>query len=510
METHNTASAVIPNGNEARVDMKTEGIYDIDDFFAARADHRLAQPEDANTTLPVNKPIALGARSSKYTIALHEKYQSLRIAQPNFTFWGSSDFGWEGEVSVPGLDDSLQGIRDGKRYASKQEAKERVSEQALEILTHLEASGQFNKAATTQTRTFRYSAALHEKHQKLGISKPFFTYSGSVDLGWSAEVSFPGLGAIPPVQHDGRYPSKQLAKEALSERALEALERAEQQGELAAKSTGVGGRGGVSGPNYLGQLLEFQRAIGGPVPTYSDYAVGNRFTCLVKIDSHGRLPESFGDLNILHSSKKIARQEAARHAVEYFRAQGLWPDSFTNAGGIKKKQKPRLDPPELLSPTASPQVSGQASVASSTPDASHAQQAARLAVILSLPTPEWRYTPSSIDRDFYTVQCFFNGAGPHQGPVGEVRNVFGKKKAKEECARLTLEYLREVHAHRLAYGQEMLKDISGVSDAVEGAFGKPTEGEKVAIAAAKQFIKEMEGDSDEEVEFEDAVEDLRA
>ncbi|KAH7086358.1 hypothetical protein FB567DRAFT_471912 [Paraphoma chrysanthemicola] len=504
MDTRNTTPGFILTGNKAGEDMNSEGIYDIDDFFAARADHQSPQPEDTNTTLPVNKPIALGARSSKYTIALHEKYQSLRIAQPKFTFRGSSDFGWEGEVSVPGLDDRLQGIRDGKRYTSKQEAKERLSEKALEILTRLEASGQFKKAAASQSRGPGYSAALHEKHQKLGISKPLFTYSGGVDLGWSAEVSFPGLDAVSPLQLDGRYLSKQLAKEALSERALEALERAEQQGELGAK------RGDGSGPNHSGQLLEFQRAIGGPVPTYSEYAVGNRFTCLVKIDRDGRLPESFGDLKILHSSKKFARQEAARHAVEYFRAQGLWPDSFTSVGGIKKKQRPRLDPPELLSPTASPHVGGQASVASSTLETSYAQQAARLAVILSLPTPEWRYQPSSIDREFYTVQCFFNGAGPHQGPVGEVRNVFGKKKAKEECARLTLDYLREVHAHRLASGQEMLKDISGATDFVEGALGKPTDEDKVDISDKEQLLKDMEGDGDEEEQFEDAVEDLKA
>jgi hypothetical protein len=259
-------------------------------------------------------------------------------------------------------------------------------------------------------------------------------------------------------------------------------------------------------------LVEFQRAIRGPAPTYADYAVGNRFTCIVNIDSDGSLSESFGDLKSLHMSKKAARQDAARHAVEHFKAQGHWPEDFSDVGGIRKKQKAQLHQPELVSSTSVSADSRHSSIASSTPGTSYAQQVARLAVILSLPTPEWRYTPSLLDRDFYTVQCFFNGAGPHQGPVGEVRNVFGKKKAKEECARLTLDYLREVHAHRMAYGQKMMEDISGGESLVEGACGKPAEGEKEALklAATSQFVKDMGGESEGEMEFEDAMEELNA
>jgi hypothetical protein len=68
---------------------------------------------NANTPTPGGGPIAISARSSKYTIALHDKYQGLGIPQPTFTFEGSSDRGWNGQVSFPGLDvEELQGIKD--------------------------------------------------------------------------------------------------------------------------------------------------------------------------------------------------------------------------------------------------------------------------------------------------------------------------------------------------------------------------------------------------------------
>jgi hypothetical protein len=203
--------------------------------------------------------------------------------------------------------------------------------------------------------------------------------------------------------------------------------------------------------------------------------------------------------------------------VEYFKAKGRWPKNSSDVGGIKKKVKLQSDVPELISFTtiATPPSNDnqQASATVSSPGSrSYASQVARLAVILSLPTPEWRYTPSPFDRDFLTVQCFFNSssAGPHQGPIGEVRNVFGKKKAKEECARLTLEYLKEVHAHRLACGQTIMDSISGREAVVEGALGKASEEENEAMEARRQFVTEMGNESDEETGFEDALEDLES
>jgi hypothetical protein len=250
----------------------------------------------------------------------------------------------------------------------------------------------------------------------------------------------------------------------------------------------------------LTQHTEFQCATGAPQPTYHHYTSNGtpmRFACLVEIDGH---PSPFGSLESLHSSKKAARQEAARYTVESFKSQGLWPDDFSSVGGIKKK--PNLQPSPLTELTARKPSTTSAQSASE----SFAQQVARLAIMLSLGTPEWRYTPSTMDKDFHTVQCFFNGGGMHKGPIGEVRNVFGKKKAKEECARLTLEYLGQVREHRVAYGQRMMEGISGGEGLIDAAAAKPSEGEEEAMAAMRRVVKDMGGDSDEEMEFEDAVE----
>jgi hypothetical protein len=156
-----------------------------------------------------------------------------------------------------------------------------------------------------------------------------------------------------------------------------------------------------------------------------------------------------------------------------------------------------------------------ASTPAASPNASsYAQQVASLAVILALPTPEWSYTPHPSDPNFHTVSCFFRGAGPHERPIGEVRNVYGKKKAKEECARLTLEYLKEVREKRVAYGAEMMRGIAGAEGVLAAAAGKPVEGEgknvrEDAVARMKferDMDMEMGEDSEDDEVFADAME----
>ena len=79
---------------------------------------------------------------------------------------------------------------------------------------------------------------------------------------------------------------------------------------------------------------------------------------------------------------------------------------------------------------------------------------------------------------FHTVSCYFKDSGPHQGPLGEVRNVFGKKKAKEECARLVVQYLQDVKETRLEYARSMMAGIKGDTHAVTNrAVGKQAESE---------------------------------
>jgi hypothetical protein len=112
-------------------------------------------------------------------------------------------------------------------------------------------------------RTSMYTVALYHRNQKIGAPQPLFTYAGSSDSGWTAKVSFPGLDVqeIQELQNEGRYSSKQEAKEALSKIALETLEIAAKEGkpEKFSKSKGPVQEELVkkSEPslNYIGQLL---------------------------------------------------------------------------------------------------------------------------------------------------------------------------------------------------------------------------------------------------------------
>ncbi|EUC45811.1 hypothetical protein COCMIDRAFT_36514 [Bipolaris oryzae ATCC 44560] len=398
------------------------GILSMDDFMKQNQDEHQAQREARYATAgpPTRKPktsenatpltpVAVGARSSKHTILLHEKYQALGIPQPLFTYEGSSSSSWAARVSFPGLEnvEELQGLSGDKGCNSKQEAKEALSEKALAVLEEMERQGRVKKV---------------EKNRKKSVG-------GQLEQQQS-------LGEKEPVE------------------------------------------------NYVGKLLEYQRATSGPQPTYNDYQSGTQFACLLTLEGH---PHPFGTLTSLFSSKKAARQDAARHAVEHFKALGTWPQD-TPIGGIKKKKKAQQPFPPPSSSSSPPSSSSVLSpiqppfpnqtptvIAIGTGTTSFAQRVATLAATLALPTPEWKYVSHPSDPNFHSVACFFRGAGPHEGPIGEVRNVFGKKKAKEECARLTLEYLLDVREKRRAYGARMMAGVeSGESedefvDAEEGS-----------------------------------------
>ena len=118
---------------------------------------------DNNTTVPTPlTPVAVGARSSKYTILLHEKYQALGIPQPDFAYSGGSLEGWSVSVSFPGLEgaEELQGLSGERRFNSKQEAKEAVSEKALAVLEELERVGRVKGDRKSRKKSVGGNAAM--------------------------------------------------------------------------------------------------------------------------------------------------------------------------------------------------------------------------------------------------------------------------------------------------------------------------------------------------------------
>ncbi|KAF1355963.1 hypothetical protein EJ07DRAFT_130073 [Lizonia empirigonia] len=428
--TQHTTPAPAHAGGDATIAAPLEGVFSLDDFLAthpaahdahtAAHDAHTAAHEAANAPLGKKsitvsnlspfQPIAVGARSSRDTILLHEKCQALAIPQPVFTIGPSGATRWTVEVNFPGLvnAEELQSLKENGCFSSKQEAKEAASKTALAILEELEQAGR---------------------------------------------ITNPGRAKKPKGEPGYQQP----------------IEREE------------------PGENYVGQLLEFQRSISAPQPTYTDYQIGIRWACLMEIEGH---PAPFSSLDSQFNSKKAARQHAAGCAVTYFKAQGLWPSTYTDGGGIKKRKSApsHTDPssPSTPQPSTTPSPSGSSSAT---------QQVAALAATLNLGTPEWRFSHADpAAPELHTVGCYFRDGGAHEGPLGEVRNVFGKKRAKEECARLTLEYLTRLREDREEMARSMMAGFGGLTGVPRAAVGEGVGGQGDV------------GSEDEEVDvFEDAM-----
>jgi hypothetical protein len=271
-----TATTLSPMDDDAVSGTKLQGICSMDEFMAdfnagnaprksAPAVKQRPSKKIKVAPQPGQGLVAVGARTSKHTVALHEKCQALGLPVPSFDYSGGSEHGWTGTVSFPGLDVSaLQGIKIEKIYPSKQEVKEALSERALPILTRLVDEGVVTKTtAETRSKSSKYKVALHDKHQKLGLPQPFFECMGSTEQGWIATLRFAGVEAFEDTTLKTSYPtrSKQEATEEVSKMAYELVEGAERDGKFTSYAK-VKGPAQIQtqekkgpGPNYTGQLL---------------------------------------------------------------------------------------------------------------------------------------------------------------------------------------------------------------------------------------------------------------
>jgi hypothetical protein len=114
-------------------------------------------------------------------------------------------------------------------------------------------------------RSSQHTVKLHDLHQKLAIPRPVFTYTGDSVTKFAVEVNFPGLVDAEELQglkEEGRFNSKQEAKEASSKSALAILERLVEEGRItkAKKPKGEPTQQQPKekeelGENFVGQLL---------------------------------------------------------------------------------------------------------------------------------------------------------------------------------------------------------------------------------------------------------------
>jgi hypothetical protein len=120
-------------------------------------------------------------------------------------------------------------------------------------------------------KSSKHTILLNDMHQALCLPQPHFTFGGSGDSGWTAEVSFVGLDIdeLQHIQEPGHFGSKQEAKEATSRRALSILDALQDEGRIKPPVKGKKKMSQIEGDsvqqhlkqdqqpveNYIGQLL---------------------------------------------------------------------------------------------------------------------------------------------------------------------------------------------------------------------------------------------------------------
>ncbi|MCJ1468621.1 hypothetical protein MMC07_007250 [Pseudocyphellaria aurata] len=224
------------------------------------------------------------------------------------------------------------------------------------------------------------------------------------------------------ISRDERWPSKKEAREALAETGLEVI-----KGMQEVEKAPVAG----AQTNWVGLLQMFHDREGGG-PVYTEYAIGVGFGCTCTIPLY---PGSFGSASECFPTKKAARANAAEEAMKYLIQTGLTnPD-----GSVKSKQKAKLD-------TVVRVEDRKLEVKR---DATYAQKVNDLCPILGLQPPTYQLSPSSdFAPNLLSGAAFFSGEPRFPGRYGEVRNIFGKKAAKEESARGVWQILKQLAVER--------------------------------------------------------------
>lgn len=330
-------------------------------------------------------------------------------------------------------------------------------------------------------RTAENITAFYLRCQALRLS-PEIKYPGSTTPGWGAKLSLAGR----VVEDDGPYPNKKEAKEKICGEGLKLLKELEDKGlitELKRKAeAGAGAAGGrtdgVEGglvENWIGLLIELSRSEGTFEPIFKEYSAGTTFSCEVEIAQRPGQP--FGGRTKPFSNKKAARNSAACEAVEWLRAEGLLPES----GSPLKKKKTQPPSPNAKangSPTRSVNGSPSGKVNSSpkgatdrpvSPDEteSYGNKVVAKAKILGLPAPDYTVTASpTLGNGYWDVTVSFPNNPPYDVTIAEVRKIYGKKVAKEECAKRVLSYLIDEVEKKNAAINEKMEEIKKKNEAI--------------------------------------------
>ncbi|KAK7720661.1 hypothetical protein SLS57_005440 [Botryosphaeria dothidea] len=346
-------------------------------------------------------------------------------------------------------------------------------------------------------------AAFNNLCLKNAVANAFeYAQCREIPPGWAVVLRFGFYGTLEggaegerfEVSLAGPYGSKKEAKAAAAEEGLRVL------GEAIARRGAPGKRKKPSGDaemrdaesedeneNWVGLLGEYCQAEDKPRPLFQEFSLGANYSmeCIMQGD---RPDEPFGGRNVLFNSKKAAKTNAARDAVRWLREQDRMPKK---GHPTKKKMKaaqlaaagatttPQFSSAGELGPLPTPMpLGGDASAAgaatsnapsgsdsdgsSGSPDQkdrSPGEQVMILCSKLGCAQPIYKITPDPRVPSMWSGAAYFPHdpavASPGQ-PIGEVCNIYGKKKAREEVARKVLKHLKAKRAERQKVADSVL------------------------------------------------------
>ncbi|MCJ1323223.1 hypothetical protein MMC15_008577 [Xylographa vitiligo] len=188
--------------------------------------------------------------------------------------------------------------------------------------------------------------------------------------------------------------------------------------------------------NWVGKLLEFSAQDPTlPAPTFTDLAVGAAFACECRLAQRAGQP--FGGADALFASKKAAKAHAAREAVRFLVERG----DLEAGGGVRAKRGRRGVKVRVEERGGDGDGEGERSWGARVVD---------LCTLLAIHPPTYRLAapdPATAPH-IYSGAAHFDHEPLLRGPVGEVRNVFGRRNAREECARGVVAMLEGVRRGR--------------------------------------------------------------
>ncbi len=217
---------------------------------------------------------------------------------------------------------------------------------------------------------------------------------------------------------------------------------------------------------------------------YTEYNVGSKFACTCKIPLY---PRPFGSETETFPSKKAARTKAAKEAMQFLITKEIaspdgqpdWDIKPTKSGKNKTSEpsaSAERNTPIINNKDASfaQKVSGEfSSLSSKYPilqtrlyelsppnltksSTNNSYFATDLCPELGLNCPQYRL--NTTQSGLYSGAAYFPEEPLLRGPIGDVQGIFGRKNAREECARNVHKVLKALAARRGLTADEAIEE----------------------------------------------------